>query len=153
MFYNCLQNTFTIIYVESLGLKITANYVYLSWICYIDTHSSDEKHNPAETCFFSQFSHRHPRLLHILTLIARFMGPTTGPSGADRTQVGPMFAPRTFGFSIILNSFYSHGLRWQKMMSPSNWPFQKCLHFNDNVGFHSVMQASKLVLGPLLKKN
>ena len=30
-----------------------------------------------------------------LTLIARFMGPTWGPSGADRTQVGPMLAPWT----------------------------------------------------------
>ena len=27
--------------------------------------------------------------------IARFMGPTGGPSGADRTQVGPMLAPWT----------------------------------------------------------
>ena len=30
-----------------------------------------------------------------VTLIARFMGPTWGPSGADRTQVGPMLAPWT----------------------------------------------------------
>ena len=29
------------------------------------------------------------------TLIARFMGPTRGSSGADRTQVGPMLAPWT----------------------------------------------------------
>ena len=29
------------------------------------------------------------------TLIARFMGPTWGPSEADRTQVGPMLAPWT----------------------------------------------------------
>ena len=29
-------------------------------------------------------------------LIARFMGPTWGPSGADRTQAGPMLAPWTF---------------------------------------------------------
>ena len=29
------------------------------------------------------------------TLIARFMGPTWGPSGADRTQVSPMLAPWT----------------------------------------------------------
>ena len=29
----------------------------------------------------------------IPTLIARFMGPTWGPSGAERTQVGPMLAP------------------------------------------------------------
>ena len=28
-------------------------------------------------------------------LIARFMGPTWGPSGADRTQMGPMLAPWT----------------------------------------------------------
>ena len=31
----------------------------------------------------------------MLTLIAKFMGPTWGPSGADRTQVGPMSAPWT----------------------------------------------------------
>ena len=30
-----------------------------------------------------------------LTLIARLVGPTWGPSGADRTQVGPMLAPWT----------------------------------------------------------
>ena len=29
------------------------------------------------------------------TLIARFMGPTWGPSGADRAQIGPMLAPWT----------------------------------------------------------
>ena len=29
------------------------------------------------------------------TMTVRFMGPTWGPSGADRTQVGPMFAPWT----------------------------------------------------------
>ena len=30
---------------------------------------------------------------HVTALIARFMGPTWGPSGADRTQVGPILAP------------------------------------------------------------
>ena len=36
--------------------------------------------------------------------IARFMGPTWGPSGADRTQVGPMLAPWTLlsGISTAL---------------------------------------------------
>ena len=34
-------------------------------------------------------------ILPILSLIARFMGPTWGPFGADRTQLGPMLAPRT----------------------------------------------------------
>ena len=31
----------------------------------------------------------------LLTLTTRFMGPTWGPSGANRTQVGPMLAPWT----------------------------------------------------------
>ena len=31
----------------------------------------------------------------LVSLIARFMRPTRGPSGADRTQVGPMLAPWT----------------------------------------------------------
>ena len=31
-----------------------------------------------------------------ISLIARFMGPTWGPPGADRTEVGPMLAPWTF---------------------------------------------------------
>ena len=33
-----------------------------------------------------------------VTLIARFMGSTWGPYGADRTQVGPMLAPWTLLF-------------------------------------------------------
>ena len=38
-------------------------------------------------------------------LIARFMGPTWGPSGADRPQVGPMLAPWTF-LSGRLTTYY-----------------------------------------------
>ena len=34
-------------------------------------------------------------MISVHTLLARFMGPTWGPSGADRTQVGPMLAPWT----------------------------------------------------------
>ena len=50
--------------------------------------------------------HCHLRIFHVsdtteqalmdctaITQIARFMRPTWGPSGADRTQVGPMLAP------------------------------------------------------------
>ena len=35
-----------------------------------------------------------------MCLKARFMGPTWGPSGADRTQVGPMLAPCTLLFGV-----------------------------------------------------
>ena len=41
----------------------------------------------------SQTYHMEKESVH--TLIARFMWPTWGPSGADRTQVGPMLAPWT----------------------------------------------------------
>ena len=34
-------------------------------------------------------------LWDVTTLIPRFMGPTWGPSGADRTHTGPMLAPWT----------------------------------------------------------
>ena len=48
------------------------------------------------------------------SLIARFMGPTWGPSGADRTQVGPMLAPWTLLSRLwcsSLNPIYSNS-RW-----------------------------------------
>ena len=38
------------------------------------------------------------QIVNNLSLIAWFMGPTWGPSGADRTQVGPMLAPWTLLF-------------------------------------------------------
>ena len=42
----------------------------------------------------------------LITLIARLMGPTWGPSGAGRTQVGPMLAPWTLlsGMGLRLHS-------------------------------------------------
>ena len=40
------------------------------------------------------FHQRTPGVYVAVLLIARFMGPILGPSGADRTQVGPMLAPK-----------------------------------------------------------
>ena len=37
--------------------------------------------------------------------VARFMGPTWGPPGTDRTQVGPMLAPWTLLSGYFLTSF------------------------------------------------
>ena len=37
----------------------------------------------------------------MLSLIARFMGPIWGPSGADRTQVGPMLASWTLLSGVV----------------------------------------------------
>ena len=46
-------------------------------------------------------------MLHLLkeALIARFMGPTWGPSGAERTQVGPMLAPWSLLSGRLCNSY------------------------------------------------
>ena len=48
--------------------------------------------------------------------IARFMGPTLGPSGTDRTLVGPMLAPWTL---------LSGGFRWEEISAM--WRFISCL--------------------------
>ena len=50
----------------------------------------------------------------VITLIARYMEPTWGPSGADRTQVGPRLAPWTllFGNSLSLLWRNRKGLIW-----------------------------------------
>ena len=45
---------------------------------------------------------------NMISLIARFMGSTWGPSGADRTQVGPMLAPWTL-LSGSQTLFFSTG--------------------------------------------
>ena len=55
------------------------------------------------SCKYSPLCLKWPLTMHlrgvtwytITSLIARFMGPTWGPSWADRTQVGPMLAPWT----------------------------------------------------------
>ena len=46
-------------------------------------------------CSVSQAISKYRGYSVMVTLIARFMGPTWGPSGTDRTQVGPMLAPWT----------------------------------------------------------
>ena len=44
----------------------------------------------------------------VLSLMARFMGPMWGPSGAGRTQVGPILAPWTSPSGILLVSLWGY---------------------------------------------
>ena len=63
-----------------------------------DRHQITTKHSKAQTmCMFYEdvLLSMHMEWYGMVTLIARFMGQTWGPSGADRTQVGPMLAPWT----------------------------------------------------------
>ena len=61
-------------------------------------------HHPSHLQPIGSFLHCLATLydnLWLLTLMARFMGPTWGPSGADRTQVGPMLAPWTLPYGQL----------------------------------------------------
>ena len=59
------------------------------------------------------------------TLIARFMGPTWGPSGADRTQVGPMLAPWTLlsgqWVTRSFDVFFDVRLNWLNSQWSCRW--------------------------------
>ena len=60
------------------------------------------------------------------SLIARFMGPTWGPSGADRTQVGHMLVPWFWDDTVIVRRA---GLLWSQQDFEWRWsvPLFKCL--------------------------
>ena len=64
-------------------------------------------------CYKHTFVNHVCLLTGVTTLIARFMGPTWGSSGADRTQVGPMLAAWTCYLGIYdlmcLQTFVFHG--------------------------------------------
>ena len=47
------------------------------------------------------------KITKVISLIARLMGPTWGPSGDDRTQVGPMLAPRTLLSGMFKSVWWS----------------------------------------------
>ena len=68
----------------------------------------------------------------VTALIGRFMGPPWGPSGADRTQMGPMLAPWTLlsgrdysGFRGVSSSPFTSLYGWGPFPI-KNWPWQKC---------------------------
>ena len=63
-------------------------------ICYLWTYPD---------CLINWWSERS--YIQMVSLIARFMGPTWGPSGADRTQVGPRWAPWTLLSEMLPNKY------------------------------------------------
>ena len=67
---------------------VAMRYIACKWI------------NPNPTSQCSTIS-RHTADYNVF-LIARFMGRTWGPSGANRTQVCPMLAPRTFAIWVSI---------------------------------------------------
>ena len=64
----------------------------------------------------------------VTSLIARFMGPTWGPSGADRTQVGPMLAIWTLLSGVaIIKSRHTNVMSCKQ--SPASWLFAQFCHW------------------------
>ena len=82
-------------------LSIICNIFALCWSYYHYSNSSTK-----------------PRGFTKHSLIAGFMGPTWGPSGADGTQVGPMLAPWT-----LLSGLFSLHRRWKWW-----WSFHRAPH-------------------------
>ena len=79
---------------------------------------------------------------------ARFMGPTWGPFGADKTEVGPMLAPRTLlsGALLVLCatgkrplsvsiSWRHHGVQTRRTLAIKKWPSTCCIQINIRVSF------------------
>ena len=66
-----------------------------------------------------------------LTLIARFMGPTWGPTGADGTQVGPIFAPWTLLSGETFAREHQLNLHLQIPIPIRPNPYSLC-HVSDN---------------------
>ena len=100
--------------------------------------------------------------VHINILIARFMGQTWGPSGADRTQVGPMFIPWTLlsGYLFDISFYYSNIIRMSWLLTCQRFDWlsdslfcrhMKKLHFLTEFGSIEMQNINRhtLVKGPL----
>ena len=89
-------------------------------------------------CCFNMVDIR--KMLTIYTLIARFMGPTWGPSGADRTQVGPMLALWNLLFGYPLVHLWGWGmmgcLLWVSSLAyVLTCSLHFCIQYNSLFGF------------------
>ena len=69
----------------------------------------------------SLVSGSHSWLVSGPSQIARFMGPTWGPSGADRTQVGPMLAPWTLLSEMRMSESETRHPFLKQMSIMSKW--------------------------------
>ena len=82
----------------------------------------------------------------VTTMIARFMGPTWGPPGTNRTQVGPMLAP----WSLLSRHSSMHSRWWELceryIPRQTAWPWA-----NEKINFPGILihiqeDSSKAVL-------
>ena len=105
-----------------MGLCIVANIYSFNWVIFT-------RHFSPQIVLFMQVQIFCTAMFHRVTLIVRFMGPIWGPSGADRTQVGPMLAPWTLlsgqpRLCLIRYRSFAHNLYTSNMISEivTFWP-------------------------------
>ena len=99
------------------GQELFWGKVHIIWIlsdimslCRTNRHIFQRNHNAEQVLLLLRDTehHNNSNISHFITaLIAGFMGPTWGPSGAYRTQVGPMLAPWT----LLSGCTYKGGLK------------------------------------------
>ena len=86
----------------------TCQKIERSW--YSDTFETQQYFTKLKKCFVHLISQ---------SLIARFRGPTWGPSGADRTPVGPMLAPW-----ILLSGIWIEFWNMSRWMRRNTWAYR-----------------------------
>ena len=99
-------------------------WINTEWYGQIKMEQTATKLNKAQIVYFYRVPSMCLLELIILnfegSMIARFMGPPWGPSGADRTQVGPMLAPWTLlSGSICVSLCQNIKIKPTKMYIPS----------------------------------
>ena len=97
----CEYGVLTILFIIYLAFLFVNSFKTISFICMRQEifMGSMRRYYTLPVCITARahtFAFEFDPVMNFMaTLIARFMRPTWGPSGADRTQVGPMLAPWT----------------------------------------------------------
>ena len=77
---------------EQRSAKLVGNFVWRHHWLLVKLGKNADLCDDFCTCWWL---YTDVKIVGALTLIARFIGPTWGPSGASRTQMGPILAPWT----------------------------------------------------------
>ena len=88
--------------------------------------------------------------------IANFMGPTWGPSGSCRPEMGPMLAPWTLlsgslcTFDLICINFGADGFHWLNLQTRNCLPYKLWFYWGHHIGVPGIYSVyrSHTIWGP-----
>ena len=118
----------------------------IGWDRFYWTRSTREEAYPAFYTMESCDVNSH-HISSSISLIAIFMRPTWGPSGADRTQAGPMLAPRTL-LSEMMDFASVYCLKEETLYL--NTAVKNAVPFNDIWRNHGMISTSDDTSYPIL---